>query len=262
MPVSLFHTTTVSRLLPFDNGGFIIDTPGVREFGIIVSPPNINDSSYTFTPVVKDNVILYGLRGITRLSISTIKDILDKRPFASIEDFLERVKINKLQMLNLIKCGAFDAIEKLPREEIMHKYLLMIADRKQRLTLQNMQMLITKKLIPESMTFYSKVFLFNKFLKTQKNDDCYVLNDAAVNFIADNFHPDLIDNGVNIRQTKWDAIYKKTMEPMREYLKDHKYDTVYGIREDFDEANVYGYVQDITGLSERRWRLELAASGY
>ena len=29
----------------------------------------------------------------------------------------------------------------------------------------------------------------------------------------------------------------------KEYLKDHKYDTVYGIREDFDEANVYGYVQ-------------------
>jgi len=28
------HTTTASRLLPFENGGFIIDTPGVREFGI------------------------------------------------------------------------------------------------------------------------------------------------------------------------------------------------------------------------------------
>lgn len=28
------HTTTASRLLPFDRGGFIIDTPGVREFGV------------------------------------------------------------------------------------------------------------------------------------------------------------------------------------------------------------------------------------
>ena len=28
------HTTSASRLLPFEAGGFVIDTPGVREFGI------------------------------------------------------------------------------------------------------------------------------------------------------------------------------------------------------------------------------------
>ena len=32
------HTTTASRLLPFDGGGFVIDTPGVREFGITGIP--------------------------------------------------------------------------------------------------------------------------------------------------------------------------------------------------------------------------------
>lgn len=32
------HTTTASRLLPFDEGGFVIDTPGVREFGITGIP--------------------------------------------------------------------------------------------------------------------------------------------------------------------------------------------------------------------------------
>ncbi len=32
------HTTTASRLLPFEDGGFIIDTPGVREFGITGIP--------------------------------------------------------------------------------------------------------------------------------------------------------------------------------------------------------------------------------
>ena len=32
------HTTTASRLLPFEHGGFIIDTPGVREFGITGIP--------------------------------------------------------------------------------------------------------------------------------------------------------------------------------------------------------------------------------
>ena len=32
------HTTTASRLLTFDDGGFVIDTPGVREFGITGIP--------------------------------------------------------------------------------------------------------------------------------------------------------------------------------------------------------------------------------
>ena len=191
-------------------------------YGIKVSPPDINNSSFTFTPVVKDNVILYGLRGITRLSTSIIKDIMAQRPFNSMNDFLERVKVNKIQMSNLIKCGAFDSLMNEPREKIMADYIGMIADRKERLTLQNMQMLINKGLIPEDMKFYQKLFLFNKFLKTCKNGDNYELNESAVNFIGNNFSADLIDNGIEIPQTRWDNVYKKAMEPMRVYLKEHK----------------------------------------
>jgi len=191
-------------------------------YGIKVSPPNINGSSYTFTPVVSKNEILYGLRGITRLSISIIKDIMEKRPFASMDDFLERVKLNKIQMSNLIKCGAFDELVDLPREEIMAKYIDMIADKKQRLTLQNMQMLINYDLIPEELSFCKKLFLFNKFLKQQKKVENYQLNDAAINFIANNFSADYISNGVSISAVVWDNLYQKGMDPMRNYLKANK----------------------------------------
>lgn len=191
-------------------------------YGIKVSPPNINTSSYTFTPVVKDNEILYGLRGITRLSTSTIQEIMEKRPFTSMADFLEKVKVNKVQMVNLIKCGAFDAMDGRPREEIMNSYIDMIAEKKDTVNLRNMQMLINKDLIPDNMAFYGKLFMFNKYLKTCKEDNDYMLNDAASTFIANNFSADLIDNGVSISQTKWDNIYKKGMDPMRLYLKEHK----------------------------------------
>ena len=191
-------------------------------YGITVSPPNINDSSYTFTPVVDKNEILYGLRGITRLSTSIIKDIIEKRPFASIDDFLNRVKLNKIQMTNLIKCGAFDELVGLPREKIMSDYIGRIADKKQKLTLQNMQMLINYDLIPDEMTYYGKLFMFNKFLKTCKQDDNYVLNDAASNFIAEHFSADYINNGMFIKQSIWDNLYKKGMDPMRVYLKAHQ----------------------------------------
>ena len=191
-------------------------------YGIKVSPPDINYSSYTFTPVVDRNEILYGLRGITRLSISTIKEIMDNRPFTSMEDFLAKIKVNKIQMSNLIKCGAFDTLVGLPREQIMEKYIGMIADQKQRLTLQNMQMLIDHDLIPEEMIFGKKLFLFNKFLKRQKVKEYYDLNDAAINFIASHFGADWLHNGTMISVPVWEGLYKKGMDPMRAYLKEHK----------------------------------------
>ena len=193
-----------------------------KTYGIEVSPPDINNSSYTFTPVVKNNTILYGLRGITRLSSDIITNVIKNRPYSSIKDFMNKVKVNKVQMINLIKCGAFDTIEGKPREIIMREYIDSIADTKNDLNLRNMQMLITQELIPEDMAFYAKLFLFNKFLKTQKSGEYYNLNQSAVNFISDNFDVDLIENGTQISQKVWDAVYKKAMDVMRIYIKDNK----------------------------------------
>ena len=191
-------------------------------YGIKVSPPNINTSSYTFTPVVESNEILYGLRGITRLSSDLINSIIENRPYSSIADFMSKVKINKVQMVNLIKCGAFDVVEGKPREQIMKEYIDSIVEYKNDLNLRNMQALITMELIPDEMTFYGKLFMFNKYLKTCKDGNYYKLNDSAINFISMNFDADLIDNGVQILQKTWDNVYKKGMEPMRIYIKDNK----------------------------------------
>ena len=190
--------------------------------GIKVMPPDVNKSGFTFSPDVISNSITYGLRGITRISNSIIHQIIDNRPYKSLNDFLIKNKTNKLQTLNLIKSGAFDEVEGIPREQIMKNYLLSVADKKERLTLQNMQMLIDKELIPDDMEFYAKLFLFNKFLKNCKSGSNYELNDAAINFIGNNFSVDLIDNGTSINQKVWDNAYKKAMDPMRDYLKAHK----------------------------------------
>ena len=44
---------------------------------------------------------------------------MEKRPFKSMDDFLERVKINKIQMSNLIKCGAFDEMMKMMKQMLI-----------------------------------------------------------------------------------------------------------------------------------------------
>jgi len=190
--------------------------------GIKIVPPDVNSSGFTFSPDVKNNSIIYGLRGITRISNTIIHQIINNRPYTSLEDFLQKNKTNKLQTLNLIKAGAFDRIEGISREKIITKYLESIVDKKERLTLQNMQMLINKGLIPEEMDFYRKLFSFNKFLKTCKNGFYYELNDAAIGFLDKHFGLDSTIDGNKILQKTWDNLYKKAMDPMRIYLKDHK----------------------------------------
>jgi DNA polymerase-3 subunit alpha len=191
--------------------------------GIVIELPNINKSTYTFLPDVETNSITYGVKGITRIGDSLVKEIIANRPYKSFNDLISRIKLNKLQIINLIKSGIFDHLEKKDRREIMEDYLLSIADTKVRLTLQNMPMLIREDLIPEEMAFYGSLFSYNKYLKTQKRDTWYVLNQDAFDFYSKHFDVDdtRMDNGdYVISQTLWDKLYKKAMEPMRAYLKD------------------------------------------
>lgn len=190
--------------------------------GIKINPPDVNNSSFTFSPNIKDNSITYGLRGISRIGSDIIYKIINNRPYTTIEDFLNKNNTNKIQTLNLIKSGAFDSLYKMySREKVMEHYLELIADKKQRLTLQNMKMLIDKELVPEDMSWYAKLFQFNKFLKTCKNGIYYDLNEAAIKFIDKNFGLDNTIDGNKILQKTWDNMYKKAMDPMRAYLKEH-----------------------------------------
>lgn len=199
--------------------------------GLKFSLPNINKSTLTFSPQVVEGVILYGLRGITRVGNQLIKDILNQRPFNTIEDFLEKVKVNKTQMVSLIKSGAFDSLyQNQNREDIMNKYLDLITDKKKRITLQNMKMLIDKDLIPQELNFEKRLYNFNKYLKNFKVGTSYKLDKIALKFYLDYYDGTLLiqqsitENGIEgmILQKDWDNIYKKGMEPMRKWMKDNQ----------------------------------------
>lgn len=193
--------------------------------GINVSTPDINNSSYTFTPDVENNVIRYGLRGITRIGEEYIKNILDNRPYLSLNDFLNRVKTTKTQAISLIKAGCFDKIENKSRQEIMENYIDSISDKKKRLTLQNMQMLITKHLLPSELEYQIKVYNFNKYLKKNKfGEDYYKLDEKARNFYEKNYDVDVLENidgEIYIKQKTWDKFYKKDMEAVKIYIAAH-----------------------------------------
>lgn len=175
-----------------------------------------------------------------------------------------------MQTINLIKSGALDSIESCSREDIMKEYLNSIADKKERLTLQNMQMLITKELIPDEMSFYAQLFLFNKFLKTCKIDTYYQLNESAINFISNHFNVDIIDNGNLVLQKTWDNLYKKSMEPMRIYLKNNSEeilnalnDTLYQeLANKYAVGNISRWEMDALSFYYHRHELDIVKNEY
>ena len=198
----------------------------MRMSGIIVQPPDINKSTYTFSPDMEANVIRYGISGITRVGEELVKTIIANRPYKSIEEFLTKVKVNKVQMINLIKSGAFDSFG--DRVELMHKYVDMISDTKKRITLQNMKMLIDFGLIPDEYDLQRRVFNFNKYIKKMKlSEPWYGLDAPAYKFLETYFDVDdcvpdqFTESGFRIKQDVWDKIYKKQMDIIRPYVKEH-----------------------------------------
>ena len=220
-------TTSKKKKARTANFGKIATAIGkMKAVGVEVAPPDINKSGYTFSPEVKTNTIRYGLSGITRIGEEIIQNILSNRPYSTVQDFLSKVKVTKPQMVNLIKSGAFDSFG--DREEVMKKYIASISSPKTRLTLQNMRMLIDNNYIPPHLDFQIRLFNFNKYLKNFKYENKYLLNDIALNFFDKNFDVDelIVMNNSEyqyaILQTKWDKIYKKGMDPVRDFLKSHQ----------------------------------------
>ena len=194
--------------------------------GIDVSTPNINKSTFTFSADVENNKIIYGLSGIVRIGENLIKEIIANRPYLSIEDFLSKVKVNKPQMVNLIKCGAFDEFG--DRKEVMRHYITLISAPKKRVTLQNMKMLIDFGLLPNNFHFQIGVYNLNKYIKKLKIDNTYYGVDEAVYDVYEKFFDiDLLlpsdDNNYNfkIKQSDWDKIYQSNMDVVRPYIKSH-----------------------------------------
>ena len=92
-----------------------------KDIGIAVLPPDINESQRDFS-VVADN-IRFGLAAVKNVGVSAIDSIISVRKskgkFTSFHDFCNRTdprKVNKRVIESLIKCGAFDSLNRNRRQ--------------------------------------------------------------------------------------------------------------------------------------------------
>lgn len=114
-PVEFMSATMTMDIINTDKLLFFKDE--CRRMGIKVLPPDINNSSYEFS--VKDNQILYALAAVKGVGEANMRALVAEREahgkFKDISDFIHRMdikQINRKQLEQLIKAGAFDGLDK------------------------------------------------------------------------------------------------------------------------------------------------------
>lgn len=192
--------------------------------GIKFSLIDINQSQYGFKPNEKENTILYGMKALNGIGGEITQEIIQNRPYSSVQDFQHKINVNKTVMISLIKSGAFDQFG--DRKKIMEQYLREVSEPKKRLTFQNFNGLIEKDLIPQELNFQKRVFRFNKALRKNRYKDYFILKtDSLYNFYAKFFDIDIlvpIENKLGIWQKEWKKIYDNVMQPAKTYIQEHQ----------------------------------------
>lgn len=199
-----------------------------RAAGINVSLANINESSFGFKPDVKNNRILYGLKGMLNIGDDFIEEIIEGRPYVSPKDFCQRINPKKQAMISLIKGGAFD--DMCDRRFLMAWYIWETCDKKSRLTLQNLPSIIKYGLLPENtpqQVMARRVYEFNRYLKAiskgKCRKDCYLVDERATNFLIElNLEHLIKEMGMIILVKDWDKIYQSHMDVFRCWLGENK----------------------------------------
>ena len=95
-----------------------------RRYGIKFLPLNVNESSWPF--ILEEDGIRIGFCAVKSFGDKAAEEVLTKRPFASIEDFLEKIegkKCNKKVVNVAIFAGIFDEYWNGNRLELYHHYM-------------------------------------------------------------------------------------------------------------------------------------------
>jgi DNA polymerase-3 subunit alpha len=78
-----------------------------KKLEISVIPPDINKSGIRFS--IENDKILYSLAAIKNIGEHLVSQIIEARPFADLDEVLDKINLNKREIECLIKSGALDS---------------------------------------------------------------------------------------------------------------------------------------------------------
>jgi DNA polymerase-3 subunit alpha len=194
----------------------------IKSSGINVALPDINRSKFNFSPDIENDRILCGLKGLVNIGDEVVAQIIKNRPYKSMVDFLEKNNASKSVMVSLIKSGSFDNIENIPREKIMENYLYSTLPERTRISLQTIPAIINSSIDKDDIQNELSIYEFNRYLKTLKKGQYYILDERALQFFLDNFDPKLIEDNEGIKCTIWERLYDKQMDSLRKWLSNNQ----------------------------------------
>ncbi|NFV47167.1 DNA polymerase III subunit alpha [Clostridium botulinum] len=210
-----------------------------KDLGVQVIHPNINESDLGFS--IYNGSILYGIGSLHNVGEPTTNQIMNKRPYTSFEDFMNKnvnnisedeIKIDKSALISLINSGCFDG---LPIEENSttlcdRQFLLMKV-------FYNVTPLIQKvstTQIPElfdnpdidTKEFYKEKQLYDlhKKILSKKNKLNLYKDDEIITTFKNNYSNDTFEienDELNIIKNKYTSEYNKHLKHLKQVLKDN-----------------------------------------
>ncbi len=229
---------------------------GVSKFKQVATilPPSVNHSGFAFLPNLEENAINCGLKIVGKIGDKLILDIINHRPYTSVEDFTSKVKISKDRVANLIKAGAFDELYKnSTREEILNEFIKSYVSKKSTLNLRNVSMLQKANLFPKE--YFEQLRAYNWVTYVRKNKlttNLLGLDDAALGFYNSVLDQGDLEyyNGVPcITKTALDSFYKKEMTGIKSFIDKNKtqlINTLYDL-ERKEQLDKYGAKDEAQG---------------
>lgn len=194
----------------------------IKSSGINVALPDINRSRFNFSPDVENDRILCGLKGLVNVGDDIVHEIIKNRPYTSLYDFMERTSASKSVMISLIKSGAFDFVEKIPREKIMENYIYSTLPQRSRISLQIIPAIINSDIDKTEINDLLALFEFNRYMRTLRKNNHYILDQRALEYYLDRFDPKLIEDNEGIKCAVWDRVYDKHIEPLRKWTSENQ----------------------------------------
>ena len=205
--------------------------------GVEIGLPDINTAQDDFVPDVKNNRILYSLRVVNAVSDSVFDEIMAKRPFSSLQDFLDRMETpSSAQIIGLIKAGCFDSLEGKGRSTILRWYVNWLAEHKYPIK-ENLTASHIKKAIATHMPlapYKEQVYMvnFKTWIDAHQLDSSdkkrYLLTDSdAVAFFKRYYMPCLsiekdeysfIPAGIAVKKSALEREHKKLTQPLKDYF--------------------------------------------
>ena len=202
---------------------------------IKIELPDINEAKLGFIPNIEKNSIMFGLKGLSKIGDDIVNEIIERRPYISLEDFINKMKkddgktiISKDKIVNLIKAGCFDKLLD-SRVKAMEYYINLLVPKKSNITLQNMSKLISYDLLPPELNLEKGVYLFTKEARKNKdNNGYYILDDIMYQWFCKwmKKEPPYLNGEYRVNAAKWESYYNSIMDNVRVYINKNKSDLI------------------------------------